>query len=408
MSPSLDIVAVGVPLFAVAIAIESWLGRRRNLRVYHLPTALSDIACGAAYTALDVALRVLTLGVYLWVYEHCALVHFAPDSPWPWVIGILGVDFGYYAWHRLSHVVNALWAVHVVHHQSEDYNFAVALRQPLLEPLTWMPLFALLAIAGVPFEIYFISFTGNLFFQFWLHTELVDRLPAPVEWIFNTPSHHRVHHGVESQYLDRNYGGVLIIWDRLLGTFTSEGVRPTYGTTTRLHSFNPLWGNAVHWVHIGWLWRHATTWADKLRALVAHPGWRPSGTPAPAGMHRDRGQPKYRPRPPSGQRRALMASFAVVMALVVALELQAEAMSVGSRFAVAGVCIVSLVAVVARSERRRWAGRLEIVRIVGLGIAAGMVAAPTSSLAVAVAVAVIAAVLAAAAAGRGWTDPARH
>ena len=406
MAPSIDIVAFGIPLFAAAIAIESWIGRRRRLAVYHLPTALSDVACGAAYTALDVALRVLTLGVYLWIYEHWALVHFDADSPWPWVIGVLGVDFGYYAWHRLSHVVNALWAVHVVHHQSEDYNFAVALRQPLLEPLTWMPFFAVLAIAGVPFEIYFISFTGNLFFQFWLHTELVDKLPAPLEWIFNTPSHHRVHHGVEPEYLDRNYGGVLIVWDRLLGTFTPERTRPTYGTTTRLHNFNPLWGNAVHWVHIGWLWRHASTWGDRLRAVLAHPGWRPDGAPVPPGMHRDRGQPKYRPPPPTGQRGTLLASFAIVMGLVGALELQAQTLTVATRFAVAGVCIVGLVAVVARSERRAWAGRLEIARVVGLGLGSGIVAAATSSLAVAIGVGVGVAVLAAAAARPWWPDPA--
>jgi sterol desaturase/sphingolipid hydroxylase (fatty acid hydroxylase superfamily) len=370
-----DLVALGVPLFAVAIAVESWLGRPRGRRLYHTATALSDVACGATYATLDVVLRVLTLAVYTWLLEHARLVTWDEGSPWPWVIGIVGVDFGYYAWHRLSHVVNAMWAVHVVHHHSEDYNFAVALRQPLLEPVSWIPFFAVLAIVGVPFEIYLLSFSGNLFYQFWLHTELVGRLPAPVEWVFNTPSHHRVHHGIEPEYLDRNYGGMLIVWDRLLGTFEPESRPPTYGTTKRLHTFNPLWANAAHWHHIGWLMRHATTWREWLWAPLAHPGWRPAGAPPPGGQSRAPGQPRYRPALSETERRRALGGFALALVGTGALVVVGGALPWREIAVVVATLVVAYVALVGRAEGRAWARRLEPVRVVGLGVAAVILAA---------------------------------
>jgi sterol desaturase/sphingolipid hydroxylase (fatty acid hydroxylase superfamily) len=401
VSASLDIVAIGVPLFAIAIAVESWIGRRRRRPIYHFPTALSDVACGAMYTALDVVLRVGTLAVYVWIFERFRVIDWAEGSPWPWILGLVGVDLGYYAWHRASHVVNALWAVHVVHHHSEDYNFAVALRQPLLEPVTWAPFFAALAVLGVPFEIYFVSFTANLFFQFWLHTELVGRLPAPVRWVFNTPSHHRVHHGIDAEYLDRNYGGVLIVWDRLFGTFTPERQAPTYGTTTRLHSFNPLWANLAHWHHIAWLWRYASGPADRLRALVAHPGWRPAGAPTPPGAKRARGQPKYRPALPISEQRRIGVGLALSLAVVAAQSVAGASLPLATNLAIAGAAIVSLAALTARAEQRPWAARIEIVRVLGLGASAAALAAIWLSPAWAAAVGLGTLVVAALAASRG-------
>ncbi|MEM6997266.1 MAG: sterol desaturase family protein, partial [Myxococcota bacterium] len=202
----LNPIALAVPVFGLAIAGEWWLARKRGRAAsYDFGVAAADIGCGALYQALELVLRIAVVGAYTLCYEHGRLFEWDPASVWPWVIGLLGVDLAYYAWHRLSHVVNALWAVHAVHHHSEDYNLAVALRQPLAEPLTWMPFFCVFALLGIPVEVVLVSFALNMFYQFWLHTELVTRLPRPVEWLFNTPSHHRAHHGIEPEYLDKNY-----------------------------------------------------------------------------------------------------------------------------------------------------------------------------------------------------------
>ncbi len=173
-----------------------------------------------------------------------------------------------------------LWAAHVVHHQSEDYNLAVALRQAWFTTVTIFPFNLPLAIIGIPVLPFALGKGVVTLYQFWIHTELIDRL-GPLEWIFNTPSHHRVHHAVEPRYVDRNYAGIFIIWDRMFGTFVPEDERPTYGITTPLRNFNPAWANVHVWVEIVARMRATPRWIDKLRALVAPPRWLPPGVIAP-------------------------------------------------------------------------------------------------------------------------------
>ena len=365
---ALDPVALAVPVFTLAVFGEWWLARRSGRATgFHFGTAVSDVACGATYQALEVVLRVVTVGVYAGVYEHARLVDWSEASPWPWVLGLLGIDLAYYAWHRVSHVVNAMWAVHAVHHHSQDYNLAVALRQPLLEPLTWTPFFCGLALLGVPTEVALASFGANMFFQFWLHTELVRKLPRPIEWLFNTPSHHRVHHGIEAEYLDKNYGGVLIVWDRLLGTFEPERRTPTYGTTHPLRSFDPLWANAAEWVRIAGMVRAGSGWRGVLRALVAHPAWQPSGRSQAGG-----GTVPTKYRPSLSRRSTRQAIIAVVLTsvgLVVLMALQPSLSTGGSALGFVAV-MTAYVAVAARLERKVWAGRATAVAVlVAIGFA---------------------------------------
>ncbi len=347
----LNPLALAVPIFGLAILGEWLLARRQGKASrYHFGTAVSDVACGATYQAFELVLRVLVVGAYALCWEHARVVDWDPASKWPWVIGLFGVDLAYYLWHRLSHVVNALWAVHAVHHQSEDYNLAVALRQPLLEPLTWTPFFCVFAILGVPVEIALTSFAANMFYQFWLHTELVDRLPRPLEWVLNTPSHHRAHHGIEPEYLDKNYGGVLIIWDRLFGTFEPERRRPTYGTTRPLRSFNPLWGNAEHFVRIASLASRAGTRREALLAIVAHPGWLPKGVAASPKTARP---PKYRPSvAPEIARRAAWG-VAIAGAGLSTLLLVEARLSQSQLWHAFGMLTALLVATTRALERRR-------------------------------------------------------
>ena len=352
--PELNPLALALPVFGAAILVERWLLHRRGRRdAYHFGTAAADIACGASYQALELILRLIALATYWFVYEHASLIRWEAGSVWPWVIGVLGVDLGYYVWHRISHVVNAMWAVHAVHHHSEDYNFAVALRQPLIEPLTWTPFFCVLAIVGVPADVALISFGLNLFYQFWLHTELVDKLPRAFEWVLNTPSHHRVHHGIEPEYLDKNFGGMFVFWDRMFGTFEPERRSPTYGTTTPLRSFNPLWANVEHFVRIGELAARATSWRDKLYALVAHPAWTPDGVGDKPGARTS----KFRPSvSASVLRRAagLLALISIALFLLLGFE---AALTLPSQVLAFGVITTALVGATAMLERRAWASR---------------------------------------------------
>ncbi len=365
--------AFAMPIFAVAIAVELWVARRRGRvrELYALGTAVSDIGCGAVFQALEVVLTLVTLAGYAWLHEHASVVEWASDSPWPWVVGMVGVDFLYYWWHRISHVSNVMWAVHGVHHQSEDYNLAVALRQPIAEPITLMLFFWVLAIAGVPPLVFVISFGANLFYQFWIHTELITTLPRPVEWVLNTPSHHRVHHGVDANYLDRNYGGVLVIWDRLFGSFQAEQQRPTYGTTVPLRSYDPLWGNAQH-LHRTWqLSRAASRWSDKLWAWFAHPAWLPRGVADPAPKPSQGRPPKYRPEVSPARAWYVGGSLLVVAGVGAPFVYWGHLLPLAQILVTAVVLVASHVALNGLVEAKPWAPMLDWLRIVALSATAG-------------------------------------
>ncbi len=200
-----------------------------------------------------------------------------------WVIAIFGVDLLYYAYHRIAHRVRLIWATHQAHHSSEYFNFATALRQKWNnsgEILMWIPL----PLLGLPPWMVFFSWSLNLIYQFWVHTERIGKLPRPFEFVFNTPSHHRVHHGMDKVYLDKNYGGIFIIWDRLFGSFQPELFRPHYGLTKQVDTFN-IWNlQTREYVAIARDWRSANRLRDRLGYVFGPPGWAPrmAGRPGDA------------------------------------------------------------------------------------------------------------------------------
>ena len=165
---------------------------------------------------------------------------------WPWIVLILLDDFLYYWFHRVSHESRYFWNYHVVHHSSNQYNLSVAVRQSWFGGTSHWVFYLPVALLGFPLWAFVMVHGFNLIYQFWIHTELIKRM-GPLEWILNTPSHHRVHHGVNEQYQDKNYGGIFIVWDRLFGTFEAEEEKVTYGITNRLESYNPLWINLHAW-----------------------------------------------------------------------------------------------------------------------------------------------------------------
>jgi sterol desaturase/sphingolipid hydroxylase (fatty acid hydroxylase superfamily) len=198
---------------------------------------------------------------------------------WSWAALLFAEDLCYYAFHRSSHRVRVLWASHVQHHSSQRYNLSTALRQEWTGFGTfvfWVPL----ALAGFPVWAIYLQQSISLLYQFFLHTERVHLLPPPVELVMNTPSHHRVHHGVNQQYIDKNYAGILIIWDRLFGSFEPEVERPRYGITTQLTTFNPFRVAFHEWYEMGHDMRHAPSVVDKVRYAVKPPGWAPASVPS--------------------------------------------------------------------------------------------------------------------------------
>lgn len=382
--------ALGVPIFLAAVIGEWILGRRRG--AYRAGTAAADLGVGVVSSVTDAFLRILGLLAYAWVFEHARVVTFADGSLWPWVIGLVGVDLIYYWWHRFSHVVNVLWAVHSVHHQSEDFNYAVALRQPALEAVSIMVFYLPLAALGVDPVIYVASWAINLFYQFWIHTELVGKL-GPLEWVLNTPSHHRVHHGINPKYLDRNYAGVLIVWDRMFGTFQEEDEVPVYGVTKPLRSYNPLWANLEHWATMWRLASSAPGLGDKLRVPFAHPAWRPNAPrDEPPEVSRDEFV-KYDPKSPPELKVYLVVQFVVTVLLVGVFGALEQSLSLWQILPGGALVLLSMTSVTAWIEHRPWAAAFDAIRQVGLIAALVyyllLVTSPTVAAGVAAAVALV-------------------
>jgi sterol desaturase/sphingolipid hydroxylase (fatty acid hydroxylase superfamily) len=365
-----NLISYAVPVFFAAIAVEVILGRRRQLGIYRLESAVTDLDVGIASQVVDAFLKLIGLAAYSAVYAH-RWVTFPEHSPWPWIIGLVGIDFLYYWWHRASHLVNVLWAVHSVHHQSEDLNLAVALRQPAFEALTIIPFHIPLALVGVSPAIYVSCYAIDLIYQFWIHTELTKKL-GWIEKVLNTPSSHRVHHGINPKYLDKNYGGILIVWDRLFGTYQPEEERVVYGVTHPLASYNPIWANLVPFAEIASLSLHAERPADKLRAWIAHPAWRPAGMQAPVAAVPTRETfRKYDPRAPKKVAGYVFAHFLLLSAAGGAFLNFSEHATIAELVAPAVAVLASTLALGGLMEGRRWALPLDIARqMAGLGVVA--------------------------------------
>jgi len=276
-----QIIVLATPVFLGLIALEFAVGLARGRNTYRLTDALSSIGLGVMSQATGLLVTFFSIGVYALVHGSLALASWPITSVWTWLAALLAYDFLYYWNHRLGHRVAVLWAAHVVHHQSEDYNLSTALRQPssyfLFSWIFYLPM----AVVGVPPLVFATVALIDLLYQYWVHTQQVGRLGWFDRW-FCSPSNHRVHHAVNDKYLDRNYGGILIVWDRLFGTFIEEDdAEPcVYGTRSPLRSWNPLWANLqVYRDLVLDSWR-ARSWGDKLRVWLKPPGWRPADVAA--------------------------------------------------------------------------------------------------------------------------------
>jgi alkylglycerol monooxygenase len=298
-------------------------------------------------------------------------IRFADGSPWPWAIAFVWVEVAYYWWHRLSHEVNLLWAAHAVHHQSEDYNLAVALRQAVLTTFTSLPFYLPMALLGVPASVYAATLSYSTLYQFWVHTELVGRLGF-LERFLNTPSHHRVHHAVNPRYLDRNYGAILIVWDRLFGTFAEERERPVYGLTKPFASFDPLRAQLEEWRVIAAKARALPSRRDRLLIWLRSPAWTPAGGATPSEEEVQR-RPKHDAA--ITRRRAIYAlvQFAPVIAATFFMLLRQSVAPLGWLALGAAFVGWTLLAVGGLLDGRRWAVPVEVARLAAVAaVVAGL------------------------------------
>ncbi|PKL79619.1 MAG: sterol desaturase family protein [Candidatus Melainabacteria bacterium HGW-Melainabacteria-1] len=270
---SVNYIQLALPVFFVAIGIEALVAWRTRKDWYSLHDSVANLACGSLEQLAELAYKTLIFAVYVLLYEHLRLANWPLESVLAWISCFILVDLGYYWYHRASHRIWLLWAGHGPHHQSEEYNLTVALRQGALERagswLFWLPL----AIAGFHPLMYLACAQFNNIYQFFIHTRAIDRL-GPLEAVFNTPSHHRVHHGKNPAYIDKNFGGVLIIWDRLFGSFAPEQEAPVFGTVSPLRSWNPLWANWVFYVEMA-QYMKGLTLLQRLQLPLKPPGWHP-------------------------------------------------------------------------------------------------------------------------------------
>jgi sterol desaturase/sphingolipid hydroxylase (fatty acid hydroxylase superfamily)/uncharacterized membrane protein YhhN len=280
MSPS-QIIVLATPVFFAMIAIEWAWGYARGRNTYQLDDAINSISLGMLSQISAVLTRVLRLGIYTAVYSVVALWHNeAFWSTWyGFLLALVFYDFCYYWLHRAGHESAVFWAAHVVHHQSQSYNLSTALRQTSSGALLGWMFYLPMALAGVPPLVFGIVALVDLLYQYWVHTEHIGKLGWFDRW-FCSPSNHRVHHALNDGHLDRNYGGILMVWDRLFGSFREEDERCVYGTRDALHSWDPLWANAeVYWRLLQDSW-HTRHWGDKLRVWFKTPGWRPADVAA--------------------------------------------------------------------------------------------------------------------------------
>jgi sterol desaturase/sphingolipid hydroxylase (fatty acid hydroxylase superfamily) len=298
--PLRDPVALAIPFFVVLLAIE-WTAARVLERhedgpadsneiigdtadrpapgAYRSADARASISMGLVSIATMTLWKGLALLGYAALFAYVAPWHLSADDWYTWVIALVGVDLLFYAYHRTAHRVRVIWATHQAHHSSEYFNFSTALRQKWNnsgEILMWLPL----PLLGVPPWMVFFSFSVSLVYQFWIHTERIGRLPRAFEFVFNTPSHHRVHHGRDHEYLDKNYGGILIIWDRLLGTYQDELARPHYGLTKPVTTYNIWRLQTREYTAIAADVRAARGVRNKLGFVFGPPGWAPAPMPS--------------------------------------------------------------------------------------------------------------------------------
>jgi sterol desaturase/sphingolipid hydroxylase (fatty acid hydroxylase superfamily) len=293
-----DLVLYAIPAFFALIFLElAWARRHRGepgVRGYERQDTYASLAMGLGSVFINLGTKVLAVAVYAWGYDHRVMDLGQADKVWSWVVLLFAEDLCYYWFHRSHHEVRFLWAAHVNHHSSQYFNLSTALRQPWTTGLTGIVFWLPLALVGFPPAMILTAQAWSLLYQFWLHTEAVRSLGV-FEVVMNTPSAHRVHHGKNVEYLDRNHAGIFIIWDKLFGTFEPERAPVVYGLTKDITTFNPVRIAFHELAAMGRDVARAPGLRAKLGYVLAPPGWSHDGSTQTAGQMRAAAAPSEKP-----------------------------------------------------------------------------------------------------------------
>ncbi len=370
----MDLIALAVPFFLLALLVELFVDWRQGTGRYRSNDAINSLSAGTLNSTFGYFTKFIAIAIWGFAFSHLALFHMDPawfdTSPTGialWIVAALAYDFCYYWNHRLGHEISVLWAAHAVHHQSEDYNLSTALRQTsssfLFSWIFYVPLF----VVGFPLEVVVTVGAINLIYQFWVHTQFVGRLGA-LDYILVTPSNHRVHHAQNDVYIDKNYGGMLILWDRLFGTFQEElDEEPVvYGVRKPLANWNPFWANLQVYDYLLFDALRTRRWRDKIGIWFRRTGWRPADVaekypkpPSDLGAFR-----KYDPQITTERRHYVKGQFFVVLVLVLTIAELYAADGTGSVVAPCLALWAQLYTLGLLNEGRPYAVRFEIVRLV--------------------------------------------
>ncbi len=352
MSP--NIILLAFPIFFLTIGIELYMGWRKGEKLYRFNDAITNLNIGVGSQVFGIFLKIILFGTYLLVHDNFAIMDI-PTTWYTFILLLVAFDFLYYWAHRWSHEWNFLWGAHVVHHQSEEYNLSVALRQSWIHSLLAFFIFLPLPFLGFD-PTHFLMVAGIVtLYQYWIHTKAIKKFPAWVEYVFNTPSHHRVHHGRNPKYIDKNHAATFILWDRLFGTFAEEEEEPTYGITNQFKSWNPTWANVDHYAYMWNNMKQMKSWKDKLRMIVARPGWLPDymgGYQAPPEL--DKNQKKFDKKSSAILNVYIMMQFVLITWGLVSFLIHFDTMGWGFRITMAGLIILSTMTCGAILESKRW------------------------------------------------------
>ena len=378
----MSLIVYAIPVFFLLIGIELLIARMRGLSYYRMNDAIANLSCGIGSQISGIFLKTVTFIGYTWLYQNS--IWKIEDNIITFVLLFIGVDFFYYWFHRLAHEISILWGSHVVHHQSEEYNLTVALRQAWLQgAFSWVFYLPLAVVGFSPASFLTIASLQTLY-QFWIHTKLIDKMHPAFEYVFNTPSHHRVHHGVNPKYIDKNHGGTLIIFDRWFGTFQAEDEEVVYGITKQTNSWNPVWVNFEYWIDLFNEAFKVHTIKNFILMMVKAPGWKPAelGGVEPLKPVTPQTFHKYNTEISSG-----LTNYAFVQFVIVLLSTTAFLLFQGKptlaenwplRVFTASLIILSLVNIGAIFEKKKWVTALEYLRILAISGLVILLAANTS------------------------------
>ncbi|SIN76894.1 sterol desaturase family protein [Algoriphagus halophilus] len=359
---NLSPVVIAIPIYFLLMAIEMIVLRFQKHPGYRMNDAITNINCGVMSQVTGVFFKIISIGIYTLIFEHYAFFQI-PNNTWTFFLLFFLYDFCYYWAHRMSHEVNLFWGGHVVHHSSEEYNLSVALRQSSTQTFWTFFFYFPLAILGFD-PVMLILVSGlNLLYQFWIHTEVIGKMGF-LEHFMNTPSHHRVHHGRNPKYIDKNHGGTFIIFDKWFGTFQEEEETPTYGITTPVKSWNPFWVNVAHYVTMKEELKQIKGFRDKLNYLFNKPGWLPSylgGYRAPKEV--DSNYSKYDTVVPSTMNWYIFTQYILLLLLTGFFLFQVNSLDLLAKVGVSVLIIWTTVSFSGIFEKRKWYFPQEYLRV---------------------------------------------